>query len=393
MKKKSIVSKDEQEKLLQWPNFQQSTINEVALELAKGEDALYLHAKEFELKWNKYLNCKYSLSSNSGTASIHSALYGLNLDEDSEVLVPTYTYWASIVPMRYYNLVPVFCDVDRNTGILDLEDAQNRITNKTKAILIVHLWGMSANMDEVVRFAKDNGLKIIEDVAHAHGSTWNGKKLGTFGDVSIFSFQASKLMPTIEGGMLCTNDKSIYERALSLGHYLHIKSLPKNHNLEHLKDACLGNKFRINPISALIGKLELPFLDKNNESFSQAIKGFHQKIENINGISIPKSNILNNRVYYANFIHIDFKKIKMNREELINKLNNKGCIFGRTQYPLQHTLEVYRKDSYWKKTPVIKGKYLGAKELKDKEFSFPRFSLNSYELMESYVSILMKVLK
>ena len=384
---KIVFTKEQQEKMLKWPNFHKSTIDKISTELSKAEDSYYSHAGDFESKWGEYIDSTYNLSSNSGTSSLHSAWFSLNLDKDSEVLVPTYTYWASIVPMRYYDLVPVFCDVDPSTGIIDLRDAKNRLTLKTKAILIVHLWGIPANMDEVIKFATENGLKIIEDVAHAHGASWKDKKLGTYGDIGIFSFQASKLMPTIEGGMLCTSDKTIYERAVSLGHYLHINSFPKKHKLSYLKDSCLGNKYRIHPLSALLGKCELEYLDENNKSISETIEYFHNNLKKLKGISIPFVNKNSNRVYYTNTIHIDYSIIGIKQEELKNILHDKGCIFGRLQYPLQHTLGIYQDQRYWYRLPVIKGNYLGAKELLKKELSLPRFSTSSLELMINYKNI------
>ena len=385
---KSInLSPEEQSKMLQWPIFKKSTLETIFIELSKGEDNYYSHANDFENEWKKYIGVKYVLSANSGTAAIHSSMFGLNLKKDSEILVPTYTYWASIIPMRYYSLVPVFCDVDSETGIIDLEDAKKRITNKTKAILVVHLWGMPANMKEIINFARENNLKIIEDASHAHGASWNGKKLGTIGDVGIFSFQSSKLMTTIEGGVLCTNNKDIYERALSLGHYKSINSLPNNHRLSFLKESCLGYKHRIHPVSAILGKLELKYLDDNNNSIIKVIEAFHKNLSMLKGIKIPQVNKLAKRVYYSNVIHIDYNKLGITKHDLINILSDAGCIFGRVQYPLQHTLKIYHKKKYWDRLPIFEGDYKGAEAIKQKELFLPRFSENTLELMNLYSSI------
>ena len=175
--------------------------------------------------------------------------FALNLPTGSEIMVPSYTFFATIVPMRLFDLVPVFVDINPRTLNFDLEDAKRRLTKNTRAILPVHWIGLPCEMDQICDWAKEKGLIVLEDAAHAHGARLKGKLMGTWGRMSIFSYQATKPLPAIEGGMGMYHEQEDYERAATFGHYTMPSSFPKDSKHARYNGTGLGVKFRITPPS------------------------------------------------------------------------------------------------------------------------------------------------
>ena len=163
--------------------------------------------KEFENKFANYLGIKYAVAINSGTAALHVALAVLNIEAGDEVIVPPLTFFSTISSVLHQNATPIFADIDLENFCLDSQDIEKKITKHTKAIIPVHLYGNSAEMDKIMTIAKKYNLKVIEDAAQAHGTEYKNKKVGAIGDIGCFSFFATKHMTTGEGGILVTNNK------------------------------------------------------------------------------------------------------------------------------------------------------------------------------------------
>src|SRR5262249_37803164 len=153
----------------------------------------------------------------NGTAALLAAFWAIDLKPGDEVLVPSATFWASVVPMLWVGAIPVFCESELDRLGLDPADAEQRITSRTRALVVTHLWGMPAKMTDLIALARRHNLKIIEDASHAQGAIWRDRPCGTLGDVGVFSLQTSKLAPAGEGGILLTNDEALLERAICLG--------------------------------------------------------------------------------------------------------------------------------------------------------------------------------
>ena len=166
------------------------------------------YIKQFENKFSEFLNVSYSLTCSNGTTALHLALLALGIKEGDEVIVPSFTFIATVNTILYCKAKPVFVDIDPITWCLDPDDVENKITSKTKAILIVHLYGNPAEIIRLKRIAEDNKLCIVEDCAEALGSTYNNKYVGSFGDVSCFSFYGNKIITSGEGGMICTDNEN-----------------------------------------------------------------------------------------------------------------------------------------------------------------------------------------
>ncbi|MEG2571266.1 MAG: DegT/DnrJ/EryC1/StrS family aminotransferase, partial [Clostridia bacterium] len=187
--------------------------------MKKGEISNSSVVDVFEAKFKKFVGAEYGACLSNGTSCLQAALFAVGVGAGDEVIVPSFTFWASAAPIIATNGVPIFCETDPETHCLDPKDVEARITPKTKAIMVVHVWGNPADMDAIMAIAKKHNLKVVEDCSHAHGSTYKGKKVGTIGDVGCFSMQGSKLLVAGEGGIFVTNTKEYYERALALGSY------------------------------------------------------------------------------------------------------------------------------------------------------------------------------
>ena len=172
--------------------------------------------KKFENKFSSYIGCKYSLAVNSGGTALQIALEVLNI-KNKDVLLPTQTFIATANSIVRAGGKPIFCDIDRNTGCLDPNEVIKKITKKTAGIIFVPMFGvLPSSILKIKKICKRKKLFLMEDAAHAHGASIKKNKAGSIGDISVFSFYATKILTTGEGGMIVTNNKKLYEKSLML---------------------------------------------------------------------------------------------------------------------------------------------------------------------------------
>jgi perosamine synthetase len=240
---------------------------------------------EFEQKFADYIGVKYALAVSNGTVALHLALVSLGIGPEDEVIVPSLTYIASVNSIVYTGAIPVFVDSLKTTWQMNPEDVRKKITTKTKAILVVHLFGHPCEMDELTKIAQENSLFLIEDCAEAIGSMYKGKHVGTFGDIATFSFYGNKTITTGEGGMVITNDDTLHERAI---HYRG-QGLAKYREYWH---DIVGYNYRMTNICAAIGLSQLEqveeFLAKKRKIAFKYVKGlqklpleFHKEVGDV----------------------------------------------------------------------------------------------------------------
>lgn len=173
----------------------------------------------FEHRFASLTETRYALAMNSGTAALHSAFFAVGVKPGDEVIVPSYTFYASASPILQCGGRPVFCDVDAQTLTADPDDVVRRITPRTKAICVVHVWGNPARMDRFREIQQQYGIAIVEDCSHAHGARFMDQPVGSWGDVGCFSLQGAKPVSGGEAGIAVTNNPTLYDRMLVLGHY------------------------------------------------------------------------------------------------------------------------------------------------------------------------------
>jgi dTDP-4-amino-4,6-dideoxygalactose transaminase len=206
-----------------------------------------------EQDFAKYTKSKHALAVNSGTTALLTALWALKVGPGDEVIVPGYTFIASITSIIFARAIPILTEIDE-TLTLDPEDVEKKITRRTKAIMLVHMLGNPGNLKEILKIAENNDLILIEDCAQAFGATYNGKSVGTFGQMGAFSLNIYKTITAGDGGMVITNDNELYKRAFAIHDQGH---LPLRQGVEQGKRTVLGLNFRMNEITAAVAGAQL----------------------------------------------------------------------------------------------------------------------------------------
>ncbi len=242
--------------------------------------------KQFEAEYCKWEGCKYALGFSSGTAALQTAMYGCKVGVGDEVIMPSITYWASGLQAYSLGATVVFAEVDPDTLCIDPDDIEKKISDKTKAIVVVHYMGHPADMDRIMAIAKKHGIKVVEDVSHAHGALYKGKKVGTIGDVAGYSLMSGKSFAIGEGGILTTDDREIYERAIAFGHYARYNA--NFIETDYLKEGAGlplgGYKYRMHQMSAAVGLVQIKYYDEQVVKIQEAMNYFWDLLEGVPGL-------------------------------------------------------------------------------------------------------------
>jgi len=301
---------------------------------------------EFENKFAEYLGVNYAASVSNGTVALHVALLALGIGAGDEVIVPTFTYIASVNSITYTGATPVFVDSDLQSWQMDIADTLKKITPKTKAILAVHLYGHPCDIQALSDLAKKEKLFLIEDTAEALGSEFNGIKVGTFGDISTFSFFGNKTITTGEGGMVVTNDKTLYEKCL------HIKGQGLAKNAEYWHDI-IGYNYRMTNICAAIGLAQLERVNDIIKS-KRDIAGWYK--DYLKELPVLFHDEMDSRFFSTYWMISILAKDSIIREKLRKHLIENGIETRPSFHPV-HTMPMYTKEGY--KFPVAED--LGAR--------------------------------
>ena len=282
--------------------------------------------KEFENLCTEYFKTKYAVALNSGTACLHAAVVACGVQPGDEILVTPYSFTASATCALMNNSVPVFIDIDENNFCIDPKKIEEKITDKTKAIIIVHLFGGPADMDEIMKIAKKHKIKVIEDCAQTPGATYKGKLLGTIGDCGLFSFTESKNVTSGEGGMLITNNEKITDIVRLVRN--HGEAVVANQPRQY-KSIILGWGYRMTELDAAVGIEQFKKLDMFNEERIKLAEYLANKIEKeIPGIKPCLNNKNGKNVYFILPFKYDEKKIGIPRDLFVKALNAEGIPFG-----------------------------------------------------------------
>jgi perosamine synthetase len=372
-----------------WPQYGE-TEEQAVLKLIRNHS--YAPIVELEKDWKAYTKAPYVKAHCNGTSALASMFFALNLPPGSEILVPSYTFFATIVPMRLFGLVPVFVDINPRTLNLDLEDAKRRLTPKTKAILPVHWIGLPCDMDIIMDWAEEKGLIVLEDAAHAHGAELKGKKMSTWGRMGIFSFQASKPLPAIEGGMGTYQQAEDYERATTFGHYSVPASFPKSSGYAKYNGTGLGLKFRMHPFSAALARCQLRGLDERNARGAAQVRRLNDRLVQLPGLYEQTSGRKDvKRIYYAwNMLFIDEGEAGMSRNSCVRALQAEGVKTSAFSYRLQHKCPLYAESQWWHHAPEIPD-LPGSERANATAIPLPYFTSEVPELVEQYVRAFEKV--
>ena len=290
------------------------------------------YVTRFEEDFVNFLRIRAATSVSNGTVALHLALHTLEIGKDDEVIVPTLTYIASVNAIAFVGATPVFVDSDPDTWNLDVAKIERVITHRTKAILAVHLYGAVCAMDKIQALCNKHNLLLIEDVAEAFGSQFQGRFAGTFGDISTFSFFGNKTITTGEGGMVASNDSSTISRAA------YLKSQAVSPTREYWHDE-IGFNFRMTNICAAIGVAQLEHADSIIEAKRRLAYWYR---EDLDGLPVTFQAELSETVHTYWMVSILAENVRV-RDRIREVLKESG-VETRPLFPPAHTMPVFKSN-------------------------------------------------
>ncbi|PDY92854.1 UDP-4-amino-4,6-dideoxy-N-acetyl-beta-L-altrosamine transaminase [Bacillus toyonensis] len=301
--------------------------------------------QQFEEAIAKYVGAKYAVSFSNGTAALHAACYAAGITEGDEVITTPMTFVASANCILYQGGQPVFADIDNETYNISPKSIEEMITNKTKAIIPVHFTGQPVELEAIQKIAKENNLIIIEDAAHALGATYKNKKIGSIGDMTMFSFHPVKHITTGEGGVITTNNPLFYEKLVQFrthGIERNPHKLLENHGPWYYEMQFLGYNYRITDIQAALGISQLSKLDSFIKIRKKYVDIYNKEFSSLSEIIIPKQLPQTSSSWHLYIIRLNTKLLKCNRKEVYEALQREN-IGVNVHYIPVHLQPFYQK--------------------------------------------------
>ena len=306
---------------------------------------------EFEKNFSKFVNCEYGITTTSGTTALHLACKTLGIKKNDQVLVSSSTNMASAFAVDYCGGIPIPIDVEKETWQMDVTKIEEKINEKTKAIMVVHLFGHSVDMDPVIKISKKHNLKVIEDCAEAHGVEYKGKKVGSIGDIGAFSFFANKTFTCGEGGMVVTNSKKLSEKAKSLKNL----SYGKVNKFMH-ED--IGFNYRLSNISAAVGLGQFFDKDKIFSEKKRIYERYKKNLANVKGINIPViREWVTKYIMWVFNIHLD-NNFPITRDQLVTKMEENNIETRNAFVPINKQKVLISKYSLFRENDCPNANYI-----------------------------------
>jgi len=289
------------------------------------------YVKEFEKKIAEYLGVKHCIAMCNGTIALEIAIRALELK--GEVIVPSFTFIATAHSLQWQEITPVFCDIDPQTHHLDPKAVEKMITPRTSGILGVHTWGRSCDIEALSDVAQKHNLKLLFDAAHAFGCSYNGRMIGNFGSVEVFSFHATKFFNTLEGGAVVTNNDDLAKKM----------RLMKNFGFAGYDNVVyIGTNGKMNEASAAMGLINLESLDEFITINRRNYECYNACLKDISGIKILRYDDHEKQNYQYIVIEVDESEAGLSRDELLKVLYAENVLARRYFYPGCHRMEPYR---------------------------------------------------
>jgi len=309
------------------------------------------YVTEFENKFSAYCGVKYGVTTNSGTTALHLALATLGITKGDEVILPAMTIASCYFAIWYVGAKAIPVDIETDTYAINPRLIEQQITKKTKAIMVVHLYGHPCDMDPILAIAKKHHLYIIEDAAEAHGAEYKGKRVGSFGNVAIFSFYANKLLSCGEGGMLITNDGGIAKKAQSLKNLAHVP----NKRFTHF---AIGFRYQMTNMQAALGLIGLKHIEESIIKKRKMAALYSSYLSGVPGIILPTEKQWAKSVFWMYGVRIQKNVFGFSRSSVMQKLADAN-IQTRTFF--------YSPKTAFKKLPMYKNTYFPIAERVEKE--------------------------
>ena len=336
------------------PMITEDEVRETADTIRSGWWTMGPKVIRFEKEFNEYIGSKYSVSANSWTSAANLALDAIGIKKGDEVIVPSFTFTATAGIVCHFGATPVIVDVQKDTCNIDPMKIEAAITDKTKAIIPVHYGGYPCDMDEILELAKNYSLWVIEDAAHALPASYKGRKIGTIGDVTCFSFYVTKTLAAGEGGMLCTNDEDISERSTLMRLHGINKDSWKRYSDEgawYYEVVAPGYKYNFDDIHASLGLAQLSKIDymlQKRKNICQKYNSAFAENELISTYYLKNDRTSAHHLYP---IILDIDNLRINRAQFIEELKAQGIIAS------VHFIPLYRHTFYQKNFHLENIKY------------------------------------
>lgn len=359
------------------------------VEVLKGD---YLttgpNVSEFEKKVADYVGAKYAVAVSNGTAALHTACYAAGIKEEDEVLIPAITFAASSNCVLYCGGKPVFVDLDPKTYNIDINKIEEKITPKTKAIIPVDLTGQSVDIDKIMEIAKKYNLIVIEDAAHALGSEYKDKKVGTIADMTEFSFHPVKPVTTGEGGVIVTNSKEYYDKMTlfrSHGITRNSELMIENHGPWYYEQIDLGYNYRITDLQCALGISQIDKLDSFVNRRREIVNIYNDAFKDFDEFEIPFEEKFSKSGWHIYIITLNLSKLSVGRKEIFEALQKENIGVN------VHYLPVYMHP-YYQKLGYKKGECQVAENLYNRMITIPLFPYMSDYDVESVINGVKKVI-
>lgn len=366
-------------------NFDEKEANAAAETIKSGWISTGPKCEELEQMFVKMFNVNYAVSMSNCTDALHLCCLVCGIDPGDEVLCPSLTFAASANCIRYVGATPVFCDIVGPEHInIDPADIERKITSKTKAIIVVHMGGFPAKMDEIMKIAKRHNLKVIEDACHGPLSEYKGKKLGTIGDCAAFSFFSNKNISTGEGGMFITNNKEMAEKARLLrSHGMTTMSYQRASGHATAYDIVeLGYNFRLDDIRASIAIEQLKKLPADLQERIRVRKHYVDGLSQIKDIVVPFTD---NSEFVSNYIMpiVLLNSTREKRDKVREAIHAAG-IQTSVHYPAIHKFSIYKNpETYLPQTEYVT----------DNEITLPMYAALTNEQIDFIIKTISNALK
>ena len=301
------------------------------------------YVKEFETKFSNYIGVKHGVAVSNGSAALDIAVKALDIGPGDEVIVPTFTIISPVQSIVTAGAKPVLVDVNPSTWNMDTDKVEDKITNKTKAILVVHMYGIPTDMDPILALCKKYNLKLIEDAAEVHGQTYNNKMCGSFGDVSIFSFYPNKHITTGEGGMVLTKHDEINDKCRKLRN---LCFEPNKRRFVHYE---LGWNYRMTNLQAALGVAQLENIDNHINRKREIGKMYQEGFSGLNGFQKPtiKTSYSKN-IYWVFGLVAENEKLYNDALEILkkNKIGTRPFFWSMHEQPVFKVKGLFENENY-----------------------------------------------
>ncbi|MFA5553286.1 MAG: DegT/DnrJ/EryC1/StrS family aminotransferase [Phycisphaerae bacterium] len=349
------------------PDITESEIQAVCEVLRTPNLSLGPKLPEFEQNFARYIGCKYAIAVNSGTSGLFMCMLAAGIGPGDEVITPPFTFIATSNSILMAGATPVFADIDPNNLNIDPKQIEKKITNKTKAILPVEVFGNPANFDKICDVARKHNLIVIEDSCEALGSSLNGKNAGTFGLLSTFAFYPNKQMTTGEGGMILTDNEELADSCASL------RNQGRSKMAEWLSHDRLGYNFRLSDINCALGIVQLSRMDEMKAKRQQAAKWYKQLLADESRIIIPQEEPGCDVNWFVYVIRLAENYTLEHRDKILVEMRNRG-IQCKNYFP-----PVLSQPFMAKRFNFKKGDFPVTDSVCDRVISLPFYNNLSYE--------------